>query len=59
MDVLNKNIKLKLNNQDKILFIKQISNDTQFLAKLNVMDYSLLLGINIYLIKVLKIIFQI
>lgn len=44
-DIIEKKIKLNLHNIDENLYLNQISNDSKFLEKLNVMDYSLLLGI--------------
>jgi hypothetical protein len=45
LDVLDRNTKINFEQKEQLLFLKQISLDTQFLSKWNVMDYSLLLGI--------------
>ncbi|EGC31083.1 hypothetical protein DICPUDRAFT_82999 [Dictyostelium purpureum] len=47
IDFLNDNLKIKIENQDtKNQFINQIKKDSKFLKSLNIMDYSLLVGIH-------------
>jgi hypothetical protein len=45
LDILERKTKLNFEMSKQLLFLKQISLDTQFLAKMKVMDYSLLLGV--------------
>jgi 1-phosphatidylinositol-4-phosphate 5-kinase len=43
-DILDLNVKLNLSKNDVLMFVNQIISDSQFLEKMNIMDYSLLLG---------------
>ncbi|KAF9974189.1 Phosphatidylinositol-4-phosphate 5-kinase [Actinomortierella ambigua] len=43
---VNKNRKLELGPERRHLFVEQIKRDVQLLARLNIMDYSLLIGIH-------------
>ncbi|KAL4487049.1 hypothetical protein ABPG72_001501 [Tetrahymena utriculariae] len=46
LDLKHDKVKLKLNQQDKIQLSNQLKSDTQFLSKLNIINYYLLLGIH-------------
>ena len=46
LDLLNDERKLHLGPEKKTLFMQQLSKDAMFLASLNIMDYSLLVGIH-------------
>jgi hypothetical protein len=39
IDIINSNIKLNLSKENEQLFLMQLKSDTQFLEKLNLMDY--------------------
>ncbi|KAG0288597.1 Phosphatidylinositol-4-phosphate 5-kinase [Dissophora globulifera] len=43
---VNKNRKLELGPEKRHLFVEQIKRDVELLARLNIMDYSLLIGIH-------------
>jgi hypothetical protein len=46
LDFLEKNITLRIGNQRAEILNRQIAKDVEFLRNLNIMDYSLLLGIH-------------
>jgi len=46
LDFNEDEMKLKLQPNDRAIFLKQIERDSKFLASLNVNDYSLLLGVH-------------
>ncbi|EAR84890.2 phosphatidylinositol 4-phosphate 5-kinase (macronuclear) [Tetrahymena thermophila SB210] len=46
LDLKQDKVKLGLNQQDKIQLLNQLKSDTQFLSKLNIINYYLLLGIH-------------
>lgn len=39
------NMKLKVSTEDKVRLLSALQRDSQFLAKINTLDYSLLVGI--------------